>query len=319
MGAVIGIDVGGTNMQIGVVDETNALVGRAARRTQASRGLDHVLGVVADGVDEACRAAGIAGGDVAAVGVAAAGAIDVPRGVVLDSTNMGWQDVPLRDLLAERLGRPVVLDNDVNGAVWSEHQLGAAGGRGDLLGIWVGTGIGGGLVLNGQVYHGDRFTAGEVGHTVLRPDGEQGMRTVEDLCSRTGLRRQFGRLLPDHPGSALYAACDGDAERLGTTSLARAYADGDALAVRVIDGSADYLGVAIANWVTVLALPAVIVGGGITEALGAPYLDRIRASFVEHVFPDEHRSCALSITELAADAGLLGAALLARERVQREV
>ena len=193
-----------------------------------------------------------------------------------------------------------MLDNDVNGAIWSEHQLGAAAGRGDLLGIWVGTGIGGGLVLNGSVYHGDLFTAGEIGHTVLMPDGAPGARTVEDLCSRTGIHRQL-------------AAGGADAEKLDTPALVRAYEDGDAQVVRIIDAGAVYLGVAIANMVTVLALPAVVIGGGITEAFGAPYLDRIRASFEEHVFPEQNRRCVLSMTELAADAGLLGAALLARE------
>ncbi|MHC5114254.1 MAG: ROK family protein [Planctomycetota bacterium] len=294
MSAVIGIDVGGTNMQIGVVDASNALIGRAARRTQAARGLDHVLDVIASGVDAACQAAGITREDVRAVGVAAAGAMDVPRGIVIESANMGWYDVPLRDLIAEKIGRPVALDNDVNGAIWGEYKLGAAAGRGDLLGVWVGTGIGGGLVLNGRVFHGDLCTAGEIGHTVLQPDGKPGERTVEDLCSRTGFHRQLGA-------------------DLGTSALVDAYEAGDEHVVRVVDAGARYLGVAIANMVTMLAVPAVVIGGGITEAFGAPYLERIRASFDECVFPEEHRSCTLSMTQLAADAGLLGAAMLARE------
>jgi len=293
MSAVIGIDVGGTNMQIGVVDESNALIGRAARRTQAARGLEHVIGVIESGVDAACAAARIRRDDVAAVGVAAAGAMDVPRGVVISSTNMGWYDVPLRDMIAARLGLPVVLDNDVNGAIWGEHQLGATRGQGDLLGIWVGTGIGGGLVLNGSVYRGDLFTAGEIGHTILEPGGAPGARTVEDLCSRTGFQRQLS-------------------SDLDTLKLARAYEAGDEQVAAVIDAGAAYLGVAIANMVTMLAVPAVVIGGGITEELGKPYLERIRASFEESVFPPENRRCVLSMTELAADAGLLGAALLAR-------
>ncbi len=294
MSRVVGIDLSATNLQFGVVDSDNAIVGRARARTQADRGRDQVIANVCAGVRAACDAAGITLDDVAAVGVAAAGAIDMPRGVILTAPNLHWQDVPLRDILAAELGRPVALDNDVNGAVWGEYHLGAGRGKGDVLGVWVGTGVGGGLVLDGGLYHGDRFTAGEIGHTVLDPAGKPGERTVEDLCSRTALRRVLG-------------------EQVKTSAIAEAYRAGDPATSDTVNRSADLLGIAIANWVTLLSLDAVIIGGGITEALGEPYVKHIRESFDRDVFPDELRTCEISVTTLAADAGLLGAALLARE------
>jgi len=129
MSRVVGIDLSATNLQFGVVDADNAIIGRARARTQADQGRDQVIANVCAGVRAACDAARITLDDVAAVGVAAAGAIDMPRGVILTAPNLHWQDVPLRDILTAELGRPVALDNDVNGAVWGEYHLGA--GRGD--------------------------------------------------------------------------------------------------------------------------------------------------------------------------------------------
>jgi len=299
---VVGVDLGGTNLQFGVVDPANRIVARTGAKTEAAAGVEHVLDVLERGVHEACAVAGVEVGALAAVGVAAAGAIDIPGGIVLSAPNLGWRDVPLRDLLARRLGTRVVLDNDVNGAVWSEYHFGPAQGRGDALGVWVGTGVGGGLVLGGRLHHGAFFTAGEIGHTILVPDGPPGARTVEDHCSRTAFRAQI-------------AEARGDGKMPETPEIASAYASGDAIVTRIVDRGADLLGIAIGSWITMLALDRVILGGGITEALGEPYVKRVRASFEATVFPDSCRACQFDVTQLEADAGLLGAAMLARESV----
>jgi glucokinase len=312
---VIGIDVGGTNMQFGVVDAGNAIVGRAAAKTEAAEGLDHVLDNLVVGLEAACRAADLTPPDIAAVGVVAAGAMDIPNGIVLIAPNLGWHDVPLRDLLQQRIGRPVVLDNDVNGATWAEYHLGAGDGQGDALGVWVGTGVGAGLVLGRRIHTGDFFTAGEIGHTVIEPSGPPGRRTVEELCSRTGIRNVIGDCLADYPDSIIHDLIGADLNRLGTDQIKRAYERGDHLAVDVAHRAADLLGIAIADTVTMLAMRSVFIGGGITEALGEPYFNRVRASFLAEVFPDRCRDCRLVMTKLAADSGLLGAALLARQSI----
>jgi glucokinase len=269
------------------------------------------------GVDAACADAGVSTDDLGAVGICAAGAIDMPRGVVLNAPNLHWNDVPLRDIMAERLGRTIVVDNDVNGAVWGEHRLGAGRGRSDALGVWVGTGVGGGLVLNGRLYHGTFFTAGEVGHTVILPDAPPGERTIEDCCSRTGMLREMRQRLDRHPESRIAGLPEDQDTIAGTSAIADAYAADDLLVCRVVDRAAELLGIAIANWVTVLSLDTVIMGGGMAEALGDAFLGRIRESFDRVVFPDRCRDCALLVTKLAADSGLLGAALLARDEISR--
>lgn len=310
---VIGIDLGGTNMQFGVVNAGNEIIGRAKKKTKAAEGFDRVVDRLVEGATDAAREAGVDLQDIAAVGIASAGAIDAPNGVVLDSPNLGWRDVPFRDILRKRFNRPVVLENDVNGAVWGEYQLGAGKGGGDVLGVWVGTGVGGGLVLNGRIYHGSFFTAGEIGHTIIDPHAPPGLAKLEEQCSRTGMSRLILARLHFYADSMLHESVDRRSGITGSKMLARAYEAKDALTVDVVHRAADLLGQSIANWVTVLALETVIIGGGVSEALGKPYLQRIRASFEKWVFPDRCRQAKLIPTMLLDDAGLLGAALLARE------
>lgn len=315
---VIGIDLGGTNMQIGVVDAENRIIGRVRQKTHASHGADAVIDRIVEGATDACAQAGLTLSDIGALGIAAPGAIDIPRGVVLEAPNLGWRDLPLRRILAERLSMPVAVDNDVNGAIWGEHMLGAGRGHDDLLGMWVGTGVGGGLVIGGRIYHGPMFTAGEVGQSIIDPFGAPGERTVEDNCSRTGLSRYIGRRLVKYPDSILYTLVKRKSNQtgdivVGSSELAHAVNADDPLTCEAVERAAFLLGVAAANWVTVLSLARIIIGGGVTEALGDPFLQRIRESFEQHVFPQAARRCEITMTQLAHDSGLLGAALLAHE------
>ena len=312
---VVGIDLGGTNMQAMVVDPANQIVGHQHARTEPDQGEDDVIDRMIETINAACSEAGISLTQIGAVGVAAAGAIDIPNGVILIAPNLHWTNVPLRDRLREKLGRPIVLENDVNGAAWAEHHLGAGSGQGDVLGVWVGTGIGGGLILDGRIHHGAFFTAGEIGHTILTPNGDAGSRTVEDHCGRIGVIRALHEKLDSYPRSILHGAANSDGQTIDMDLLARSYSAGDDLTQQVIHSAADLLGTAIANWVTLLALDTVIIGGGMTEALGECYLQRIRRSFEATVFPDRCRACELVPTELRGDAGPLGAALLARQIV----
>ncbi len=299
-------------MQLGVVDANNAIVSRLAQRTESSRGSDQVIAKIIDGIKSVCEAENLSISDLKAVGIAAAGAIDIPRGIILQAPNLQWTDIPLRDRLSEELKLPVVLDNDVNGAVWGEFCAGAGRGSSSLLGVWVGTGVGGGLVFNQQLYHGPLFTAGEIGHTVIFPDEDDHLQILEQWSSRTGMRRNVQEQWADYPDSLLKKITNDQPENIGTDELVSAYQQNDPLACKVINQAADLLGTAIANCITLLALDRVVIGGGMTEVLGEPFMQRIRASFAQSVFPARARSCQLLPTELAADAGLLGAAFLAR-------
>lgn len=303
-------------MLLGVIDGDNRIISRRHTLTEGEKGSPHVIEKLIVEVKGICEDAGLQTSDLGGIGIAVAGAVDIASGVVLDAHNLKWKNVPLRGKLAEAFGKPVHVDNDVNAAVWGERRAGSGRGAGDLFGIWVGTGIGGGLVLNDELYHGAFSTAGEFGLTISTPDGKKGFRTVEDHAGRAGMRRVIAREMQDHPESILFQLTKGDAAKIGTEELAKAFHDEDELACRIISRGADLLGIAIANFVTFLAVDTVIIGGGITEALGERYLDLIRKAFERDVFPDRCKACRIIATELKADAGLLGASLLARNQTR---
>lgn len=320
-GLVVGVDLGGTNMTAGVVDERGRIVGRCKRKTRAQEGKETVIARLIEAIERACAEAGTTRAHLSAIGIGAPSAIDFEKGVVLNAGNLGWKNVGLRDIMARRCDVPVAVDNDVNVAAWGEHELGAGRNRGDMLAVWVGTGIGGGLVLGGRLWRGPLFTAGEIGQTILFPNCSPGRQTVEEHCSRTAMVRSMETLLGFYPNSILREFTEHEArdarepfDRAVSSSVIReCYFKGDAMVRRVVDASADLLGLAIANWITVLSIPTVILGGGVTEALGKSWIGRVRDAFEERVFPSALRRVEVIASTLKDDAGVLGAAMLARD------
>lgn len=314
---LVGIDLGGTNMTVGVLDAQGTLLGKAKRKTKARLGRDAVVARIAECVDRACADAGVDRGRVRAAGIGAPGPVDVERGTVIKSGNLGWTDEPLRDLMASALGVPVALDNDVNVAAFGEVTLGAARGHRDAIAVWVGTGVGGALILGGSIFTGGFCTAGEIGYTVVDPAGGPGSRTLEEHASRSAMAIAIRRLLPSYPDSALHELLKDEdpADPVVSSVIAKAYRRGDALTRSVVHHAADTLGLSIANWITMLSIDSVILGGGVVEALGKPFVSRIRRRFEQWVFPARCRRCDIVAAELGDLAGVYGAAMLARRQV----
>ncbi len=311
----VGIDLGGTNMQIGVVDSKNTIIGESRRKTQADGGLNKVVDRLVGGVEMACEHAGIAVKELGGVGIGAPSPIDYRRGVVMRAANLGWTDVNLAEILRDRLGVPVALDNDVNVALYGEWKMGAGQGAEDLMGVWVGTGVGGALILRGELYAGRFFTGGEIGHLRLFPGAPRGDESVERFCARTAVAERLAKRIGSGEESLLEELAAGKLETIKSKMIARAYKEGDPLTREVVDEAADLLGVAIANAVTLLGLPRVILGGGLTEAIGDPYVSRVRKAVRREVFFEAARAVEVVASTLEDNAGLLGAALLARERL----
>lgn len=312
---VVGIDLGGTNMQIGVVREDGSIIGRCKRKTKAVLGLDGVVDRLVEGVQRACDDAGLDPKRLGAVGIGVPGAIDMPRGMVLEAPNLGWFDVPIQKILEKRIGCRVAVDNDVNVAVWGEYKRGAARGHGDVLGAWVGTGVGGGLVIGGQLYRGTSFTAGELGQTWIIPGGGPAARTVEHHSSRTAIVDAVIRSLSRYPKSVMHKVVEQKKGIIGSSEVADAYLKGDELVIEVVEHAAWILGIAIANVVTLLSINSVVLGGGMTEALGDAFVDLVRKSLVQAVFPAKLADCRVVATALRDEAGVQGAALLAGEAI----
>lgn len=316
----IGIDLGGTNIQAGIYRagkklERENLIIRDGTKTKASEGSDAVL----DRIEKLCRKliekAELKPEDITGLGIGAPGAIDIDKGVVLRAPNLGWDDFPLSKKLSERFPFKVTVDNDVNVGAWGEYMAGAGKGHDDQMAIFVGTGVGAGLVVNGKLYHGAQHTAGEIGHTVVQGNGLLGRRTVEDLASRTSMVRRLVRLIESYHDSVVPELVDGDLSKIRSKILAQAQEQGDELTLRIIADAATYVGIAIASSVTLLSLPCVVVGGGATEALGKPWMKLIREAFAANVFPKELANTKIVASDLEDDAGVIGAALLAQERL----
>ncbi|MEM8834308.1 MAG: ROK family protein [Planctomycetota bacterium] len=323
-GVRIGVDLGGTHFQVGVVAPGGELLGRERGKTGADDGVEAVVRRLAESITAAAREAGLDdAGALPPVGIGAPGVIDAAGGTVVEAPNLRWNDVPLGAMLRDALGdrAPTIsIDNDVNAAAWGEWTLGGHNGETvagrlvrDMLAVWVGTGIGGGLVLDGHLYRGHFNSAGEIGHAPAFPAFPLGRRKLEQVCSRHFVQSRLRDLIAGNTRSLLSEiVADGDLDTLTAADLATAYERGDELTRRVLDESADLLGVALATTVTTLSIPLVVLGGGLVETMGDAYVNRVAAALRADVFPGGVRAVRVVPTALRENAGLLGAAMLGK-------
>lgn len=314
---IVGVDLGGTNMQIGVVAPDGRIIGRSKKKTRAEEGSTAVIGRITAGIEEAVAEAKLTMRAVAGIGIGTPGAVDAGTGVVREAPNLRWRDVPLAKLVTRRLGRECFLDNDVRSAAWGEHAFGAGKGASDMLAVWIGTGIGGGLILHNRLYHGVTNTAGEIGHVTLLPGSPPGSRSLENNCSRTAIADRLVRLIKTNHASMIPELTGNDLTEVKARVIAQAYVKGDKLTRQVVDNAAWMLGVGIASAVTLLGLQRVVIGGGLTEAMGETLVALVRESVRTHAFPEIVKRVEVLGTKLQADAGVVGAAMLAGERLGR--
>lgn len=336
---IVGVDLGGTNINVGLVDPAGRILpaSRVNKKTQAVQGPQVVIDRIADAIAESCEQAQTPVKGVAGIGIGAAGAVDSARGVVLKGGNLGFVNLPLAAAIQKKLGPRVVLENDVNAAAYGEWKLGAAVGKTDFLAVWLGTGVGGGLVLNNRMYSGGFFTAGEIGHMTLLPGAPLGRGSIEETCSRTAISdRLLALIASGHASSlkptieaekkALLTKAQDDYEKKGkvtwqfennkilrSKAIGEAYRRGDALTVQVVEEAATLLGTAIGGVVTLLSLPHVVLGGGLTEALEEPWVRAVRKATRDAAFPAECKRVEVVGTVLRDSAGIIGAAMLARD------
>jgi glucokinase len=316
----LGIDLGGTNMQIGVVSPDLKLLSTSRRKTKADEKFDAILGRLISGIEEACQGAGISVSGLGGICIGAPGVVDPHKGIVHEAVNLRWDDVPLAQILTRKLKVRTFLDNDVNVALVGENVIGAGKNSPNLLGVWAGTGIGGALILNSALYYGHFFSAGEIGHTVLFPHQALGQRSLEHNCSRTAIVERLVRLLRSNRKSRITSEVGDDYSNIKSRTLARYYRGGekeDRLVIEVIDHAATELGIAIANVVTLLSLPRVVLGGGLTEALGKPFVDRVELATRHLAFPAVVQKVNVVASQLEDNAGVYGAAIIAMERSRR--
>ncbi len=311
----VGVDLGGTNMSAGVIDGKNKPVARIKKRTKSFEGGEKVLKRIVKMVDQVIEDSKVSRDEVGGMGIGGPGAIDIHKGLVLNAPNLGWKQYNIAKALSDPLEMPVAVDNDVNVAVYGEVKAGAAKGFDDAMGIWMGTGVGGAVVLDGKLYYGHFLTAGEIGHTILHPGAAWGRRTLENCASRTNIARLIVELIKANNPSKITDMVEGDYTRVRSKVIARAVKAKDAVAVRVVKEAAHFAGIGAANMVTVMSLPCVVMGGGLATELGKTWVDWVKESFVQYVFPKALQKVKIVGTALGDDAGIVGAGIIARERL----
>jgi glucokinase len=317
MSARAGIDLGGTKIQAVVVDDDGAVLGQARQQTPTVGHPGDVASAMADCVADAAQDAGVKPSDLEGVGVGSPGAVDNGKGTVAEARNLpDWEDpYPLRDVLAEALGAPVSLGNDVQVATDAEFELGAGRPYSSLLGVFWGTGVGGGIVLDGRPWLG-RSAAGEIGHVVVHNHGRRclcGRRgCMEAYAGRGALERRARKLHDKGEKTQLFEIMEKRGrDRLSSGVWARALKRGDPLASELIEEAVDALGAGVASAVNLLDVEAVIIGGGMGTRLGQPYVHRIESAMTPHLFNDSNPPEVL-LAELGDLGGAVGASLLAR-------
>ncbi|WP_297738157.1 ROK family protein [Nocardioides sp.] len=312
----VGVDVGGTKVLAGVVDDLGRVV-RTARRTTPGRRVD--IAHVEDALEAAVLEAA-AGAPIAGVGVAAAGFVDVTGQRVMFAPHLPWQGEDVRQRLSDRWGAPVVLDNDANCAAVAESTYGAARGCRSAITVTMGTGIGGGIVMDGRLVRGANGMAGEFGHMQVVPGGRAcecgGHGCWEQYSSGNALVRSARELMSEKP-SVLEESTGGEPPRLTGPMVSDAAAAGDLVAREAFISVGDWLGVGVANLVAALDPDVVVVGGGVSAA-GDRLLGPARDALVRSLVGAAHRGVPpLVPAMLGPEAGLVGAAELARQAQSR--
>lgn len=317
MAARGGLDLGGTKIQAVVVDDDGRAIGQARHPTPTRGGPQDVADAMAVALREAALAAGQESAALRGVGVGSPGAIDVGAGTVGQARNLpDWAGVfPLADALSTQLGTPVSLGNDVDVATDAEVELGAGQGARSLLGVFWGTGVGGGVVLGGRMWRGEG-AAGEIGHMVVKQGGARcpcGRRgCLEAYAGRGAMEARARKRHADGHKTDLFQLMEKHGRpRLTSGIWARALANGDTLATELIDDAVEALGSGVASAVNLLDVEVVVIGGGLGLRLGEPYRERIVQAMRPHLFNDD-RPPDVRLAALGDLGGAIGAALLVR-------
>ena len=318
---LVGVDMGGTKILAGVFKHSLECVGSSKLSTKSQRGVEAVIERVARCVRDAVDEADLSLKQVAGVGIGAPGAVDSIEGRVIFAPNLeGWKDVPLKKALEKHLGVPVFVENDCNIAVLGVHVAELKAKPRNLIGIFVGTGIGGGLILNGDLYGGYNHTAGEIGHMVLDISGPKcgcgNKGCFEALASRTAIFQQIKAGVKDGQKTLLTEILGADLSDLRSGDLRKAIRRGDKFVDKVVESAAEYIGIGIANLVNIFSPEVVVLGGGVLEALADEMMSVIVETAQDYAMPGTMKGVEIIASKLGDNAGITGGAVLARRETK---
>jgi len=304
-----------------VLDSDGQIIAHARAKTRGWRDDEQVFATIAGVGHRAIEKAGIDQDQIAAVGIGAPGPIDFDTGYIIETANLKFKNFPLGPRIAEEFGRPTIVENDVNAGVYGEFRAGAAQGASDVLGVFVGTGIGGGLILNGALYRGFSKSAGEVGHIIVKAGGPRcgcGNRgCLEAVASRTAITRDIRKAIKRGYRGAISKSLSRETDQLSGKDLKIAYDSGDELVRKIIHRAARFIGAGVGSLLNLLGLEMVVLGGGVVEAFGDDFLGRIERAAKDIAFEINSKDVRITRAALGDDAGVIGSAMLAREALKR--
>ncbi|WP_054950667.1 ROK family protein [Numidum massiliense] len=317
----VGVDVGGTNIVVGLLDDAGQLLDKKKQSTEAERGSESIISKIADAVRQLLQENALHVNDVQAVGIGVPGFVDPQRGICQFSANLHWRDEPVAEKVQRQLGIPVFIDNDVRMYVYGEAMHGAGQGGAHVLGLTLGTGIAAAVVSGGQLYYGNRFMAGELGH--IRMEGETapcncGLHgCLETVASATGIVRLARERLTSGLGSGqsslLQQSFAEAPERLTARDVSVAYDRGDELAKQVFVHAGTQLGRALSYAVMLFSPDVIVIGGGLAAA-GERLLQPVRETLKAYVLPVYWDNLSIRVAQLQGVAGVVGSALFAKQR-----
>ncbi len=311
----IGVDLGGTNIVSAIVNYQGKIVNRLKVPTLAERGKEATIKRIIETIHENIVQSAIAPGDIIGIGIGAPGPLDVKKGVINFAPNLpGWKDVPLKKILEDEFNIKVVLENDANAAAWGERCFGAGQGVNNLVCFTLGTGIGGGIIIDGKIYHGSNYGAAELGHMTVNKDGPRcncgNYGCLEAYSSATGIKNRIKNRIKEGIKSEFLNFDDDKLfESLRLKSIFETARKGDKLTKGVVEEAISYLGIAIANIANILNPEMVVLVGGITNE-GDKLLIPLRREVKKRAFYSNYKSLKIVIGELGGNAGVLGAAAL---------
>ncbi len=310
----IGIDVGGTNIKVGLFDKDMNMVKSLKTLTDKELEAGQMMDLLALLARQLMDEAGVKAEDVRGVGAAFPSFIDYETGYVVETSNIiSLNDLPVCDLLSQRLGLPVYLENDANAAAIAEHAMGAGKGKDDMIYVTISTGIGGALILNGKLYRGMHGMAGEMGHmfisdTIGYPCSCGVTGCVESISSGKHMARYATDRIKEGMDSRILDHA-GTMANIDMVAVGRALASGDSLAIEVVNRGAEYLGRMFHSLNMIFDINVFVLGGGVTM-LGKKFLDRIVAAYRHYSLMDQKYPAQFLPAALGGDAGLIGAALM---------
>ncbi len=309
----IGVDLGGTKVLAGVFDDSLKLLGTAKQPSNASGGPAAVFEAITTVVSEVTTKTGTTVKQIKGLGFGVPGQIEPNSTVVRFAPNLDWRHLDVTTYLPKSWTWPVVLHNDTRMATYGEFARGAAKGAKDVFGIFVGTGVGGGLILNGELYAGFRGHAGEIGHVVMH--WRKG-HTVESIAGRKYQMQRAGKLLEDAPKRVRKEWKGIDLEKVKSSQLAEFYQKDDPIAVQLVDDAARVVGQAIGSVINLMSPEVIVIGGGVTEALKETFTERVWEFASRAILPDAATGVRFVPALLGDDAGITGCAAYAKSKLR---